>query len=78
MVLARLFRFILFSKATVRIVFISYFISLVYNTVGIWYAVQGLLSPLFAAVIMPLSTVTIVAFTTMATGFMGRYLKVNH
>jgi Cu+-exporting ATPase len=55
------------------IIYASYVISLLYNCVGIWFAVQGNLSPLFAAIIMPLSTVTIILFTTLGTGALARY-----
>jgi Cu+-exporting ATPase len=34
--------------------------------------VQGTLSPLFAAVLMPVSSVTVVVFTTVMTTWMGR------
>lgn len=37
--------------------------SLIYNLTGIYFAVQGLLSPLIAAVLMPLSTLSIVIIT---------------
>lgn len=37
--------------------------SLIYNLTGIYFAVQGLLSPLIAAILMPLSTLTIVIIT---------------
>ena len=66
-------RFIDFSKYSMRIIYASYVISLLYNCVGIWFAIQGHLSPLFAAIIMPLSTVTIIIFTTLGSGLMARY-----
>jgi Cu+-exporting ATPase len=64
-------RFIDFSKRSMKVIYASYVISLLYNTVGIWFAVQGNLSPLFAANIMPLSTVTIILFTTLGSGWMA-------
>jgi Cu+-exporting ATPase len=60
-------RFIQFSKNTITVIKISFIISLIYNIIGLSFAVQGNLSPLIAAIIMPLSSVTVIAFTTIAT-----------
>jgi Cu+-exporting ATPase len=59
--------FLRFSKDAVRIIHFSFLISLTYNLVGLSYAVTGNLSPLTAAILMPLSTVTIISFTSIAT-----------
>ncbi|MEO3405541.1 heavy metal translocating P-type ATPase metal-binding domain-containing protein [Mucilaginibacter sp. CAU 1740] len=64
---AKLPSFLKFSKDTVRIIHISFLISLTYNFIGLSYAVTGMLSPLFAAILMPVSTVTIISFTSIAT-----------
>jgi Cu+-exporting ATPase len=47
----------------VRTVYYSYGISILYNFVGLAFAVQGLLSPLIAAVLMPLSSISVIVFT---------------
>ncbi|MEO6148738.1 MAG: HAD-IC family P-type ATPase, partial [Mucilaginibacter sp.] len=59
--------FLKFSKDTVKIIHLSFLISLTYNLVGLSYAVTGNLSPLTAAILMPLSTATIISFTSIAT-----------
>lgn len=64
-----------FSRNSMKIIYMSYLISFLYNCVGIWFAVQGNLSPLFAAVIMPLSTITIILFTTLSTNLAA---KINN
>jgi Cu+-exporting ATPase len=64
--------FLGFSKDTVRIIHLSFCISLVYNLIGLSYAVTGTLSPLIAAVLMPLSTATIISFTTLATHYSAK------
>ena len=56
-----------FAKDTVNIIHISFLISLTYNVIGLSYAVTGALSPLMAAILMPLSTATIISFTSIAT-----------
>ena len=60
-------RFIQFAKDTKTVIKISFIISLIYNIIGLSFAVQGNLSPLIAAILMPLSSVTVIAFTTAAT-----------
>ncbi|MEC3881294.1 heavy metal translocating P-type ATPase [Parapedobacter sp. 10938] len=60
-------RFFAFAKDVRKVIHRSFGISLVYNAVGLSFAVTGTLSPLFAAILMPLSTVTIIGFTTVAT-----------
>lgn len=64
--------FLRFSKDTIVIIHISFFISLTYNLVGLSYAVTGNLSPLTAAILMPLSTATIISFTSLATHFTAK------
>lgn len=56
-----------FAKQAMRIIYSSFVISLLYNLLGMYFATQGSLSPLIAAILMPLSTITIISFTTLAT-----------
>ncbi len=69
-------KFLRFSKDTVNIIHFSFFISLTYNLVGLSYAVTGNLSPLTAAILMPLSTVTIISFTSIATHLAAKKRKL--
>ncbi|HRH38083.1 MAG TPA: heavy metal translocating P-type ATPase, partial [Flavobacteriales bacterium] len=64
-----------FLKATRRarrIVIGSLIISLCYNITGVSFAVSGHLTPLIAAVLMPLSSVSVVGFVTAAVGLATR------
>ncbi|MBT8263529.1 MAG: heavy metal translocating P-type ATPase metal-binding domain-containing protein [Bacteroidia bacterium] len=64
------------SKSGIRIIKWSFVLSLVYNVVGLGFAVTGHLAPVVAAILMPLSSISIVVFTTIATRFYGdRFLK---
>ena len=56
-----------FSKTSFRIIKASFAISLMYNITGLGFAITGHLSPLVAAILMPLSSVSIMAFTNLAT-----------
>ena len=60
------------SKSAKSVVIGAFVLSLFYNIVGIGIAVQGLLSPVMAAILMPLSSVSIVAFTTICTTILAK------
>lgn len=64
--------FINFSAVSKNIIIVSFIISFLYNVVGIYFAVTGNLSPLFAAILMPLSSITVVVFTTAATNLFAK------
>ncbi|WP_342646887.1 heavy metal translocating P-type ATPase metal-binding domain-containing protein [Mucilaginibacter sp. CSA2-8R] len=68
--------FFRFSKDTVTIIHLSFLISLTYNLIGLSYAVTGNLSPLIAAILMPLSTATIILFTSIATHVAAKKRKL--
>jgi Cu+-exporting ATPase len=63
--------YISYCKSSINIVIISFVISFLYNIVGLTFAVQGLLSPIFAAILMPLSSITVVVFVTVASNFVA-------
>jgi Cu+-exporting ATPase len=52
------------ARSGVRIVQYSYLVAFVYNAIGLSFAVTGQLSPLVAAILMPVSSVSIVLFGT--------------
>jgi Cu+-exporting ATPase len=68
---AKLYDFIRFTGTSMTVVKISFVISFLYNIVGIYFAVQGTLSPLIAAILMPISSISVVAFATFAISFMA-------
>jgi Cu+-exporting ATPase len=57
--------FMKYSKNAMKTIYMSFGLSLLYNIVGLSFAVSGTLSPIVAAIIMPLSTITIVSFVTI-------------
>lgn len=69
-------RILSFAKAGHRIIIISFIISLLYNAVGLWFAVQGTLSPVIAAILMPISTSSLVIYTVIASSLKARSLKL--
>ena len=64
--------FLNFSKISVKIIYISFIISFLYNIVGLTFAIEGMLSPIVAAILMPLSSISVVSFATLATNFMAK------
>ncbi|MGB0369647.1 MAG: HAD family hydrolase, partial [Flavobacteriales bacterium] len=60
------------AKQARLIVITAFALSLIYNIIGVSVAVQGLLSPVIAAILMPLSSVSIVLFTTVSSAVLVR------
>jgi len=58
-------KFLKSSKTGVRIVYWSFFLSFCYNVVGLYFAVSGQLSPILAAILMPLSSISVVFFASV-------------
>lgn len=64
-------RFIKLSKKTMTIIKVSFLLSFLYNIVGMYFAVTGQLTPIIAAILMPLSSITIVVFVTIFTNLVS-------
>jgi P-type Cu+ transporter len=66
------------SKSVIRF---SFIVSIIYNVIGLYFAMQGMLKPVSAAILMPCSTITIVIITTGASSLLalraGLSLKVD-
>jgi Cu+-exporting ATPase len=69
---AQLPGFLKMSKKTMNIIVLSFIISLLYNTVGLYFAVTAQLSPVIAAILMPLSSISIVTFVTLSTNLVSK------
>lgn len=65
-------KFLRFTKDSMTIIKISFAVSAVYNLAGLSYAVIGQLTPLFAAVLMPLSSITVIVITSLGSLFFAR------
>ncbi len=64
-----------FSRDAVRIVKLSFLLSSFYNVIGLSIAAMGLLSPVVCAILMPVSSISVVAFACGATAWAGRKLE---
>lgn len=62
-----LHQFLTLSHRAMKIIKTLLTISLIYNIIGISLAVMGKMSPLMAAILMPISSITVVSFTALAS-----------
>jgi Cu+-exporting ATPase len=69
--------FLKLSKQGIGVIKWAFLFSLFYNVIGLGFAVTGNLAPVVAAILMPLSSISIVIFTTVATHFLGKKLRTK-
>ncbi len=63
-----------FTQKAKRIILVSFIISIFYNIIGLYFALQGLLAPVIAAILMPASTISIILITFLLSEWYGRKL----
>jgi Cu+-exporting ATPase len=64
--------YIKFSKTSLNIIYLNFLISFFYNLAGLSFAVRVMLSPLIAALLMPLSSISVVFVATVATNLIAK------
>jgi Cu+-exporting ATPase len=64
--------FLKLSEKTMSIIKMSFVISFLYNIIGLLFAITGNLSPIVAAILMPVSSISVVLFATLATNFVAK------
>lgn len=69
---AQLHQFIAFAASGQQIIMASFILSIVYNIIGLYFAVQGTLSPLVAAILMPTSSLSIILITYGLSEWAGK------
>lgn len=67
-------RLLSFTGVARKIVYATFVFSLLYNCVGIYYSLTGQMSPLIAAILMPVSTFTIILLTTLGVRISSSFL----
>lgn len=70
--LKKLPKFLDYAKDSVNIIYASFVISFLYNLIGLSFAVEAKLSPILAAILMPLSSISVVLFATVMTNIFGK------
>lgn len=58
-----------YTRFGMRLIQFSFIVSLVYNFIGLSYALTGHLSPVVAAILMPISSATMLAISTLGMRF---------
>lgn len=74
----RLAAILRFSQGAVKIVRLSFLVSTLYNVVGIAIAALGLLAPIVCAILMPLSSISVVVFAAFSTTWWGRHVGISN
>ncbi|WP_242478829.1 HAD family hydrolase [Hymenobacter lapidiphilus] len=61
----RLATFMRFSRACLRVVLVTFALSFCYNAFGLALAVQGLFTPIVSAILMPISSLSVMLVATV-------------
>lgn len=70
----KLDKFMQLSRMNQKVIYKAFTLSLLYNLVGLSFAIAGVLSPLVCAILMPVSSVSVVIFTTLASRYQAERL----
>jgi Cu+-exporting ATPase len=72
--LAELPAFLAYARRAREIVIACFIVSLLYNALGLWLALSGQLTPLASAILMPVSSLTVVGLSSGAMRWFARRL----
>jgi Cu+-exporting ATPase len=61
--------FLKLSQKTIGVVKRAFLFSFIYNSIGLYFAVTAQLTPIIAAILMPISSISVVIFVTLATNY---------
>lgn len=71
-VVPRMHQILAFSRDTRKVIFANLSLSLLYNTVGLSFALTGALTPVVSAILMPVSSISVVISATVLTNYFAR------
>ncbi len=63
---------ITFARKSIHLVYYAYGLAFIYNIFGLSYAVAGVFTPVVAAILMPLSSVTVVLFGLISSNILAK------
>ena len=66
-----------YSNFGMKVIKFSYGFSLLYNCIGLSFAIQGDLSPIIAAILMPLNSITLVGIASLGMIWGGNKILLN-
>lgn len=64
---SKLTKFLRLSRQSMNVIRFNFALSFMYNIIGLTFAVKGALSPLVSAILMPISSVTVIVIATGLT-----------
>ena len=70
-------QFLAYARSGKKIVAASFILSILYNFAGLSFAVQGTLSPIVAAILMPASSISIVLLVTLLSSVSAKRIGLN-
>lgn len=65
-------KFLLLAKQSAGVLKMAFAISFLYNAIALSFAISGHLTPLVAAILMPLSSISVVGFSTIAIHLLSK------
>jgi Cu+-exporting ATPase len=71
----KLFQLIRYAKSAKTMIVFIFVLSIAYNLVGMYFATQALLSPMVAAILMPISSISIVALSALLSYLFAKQLR---
>ena len=71
----KLFQLIRYAKSAKTMIVLIFVLSIAYNLVGMYFATQALLSPMVAAILMPISSISIVALSALLSYLFAKQLR---
>ncbi len=74
-VLDKLPKFLKIARQSISTIKASFALSFLYNSIGLYFATTGQLSPVIAAILMPLSSISVVVFVTLITNYISLSLR---
>ena len=75
--LKRLNSILSYARSGKKAVQMAYALAIIYNIIGLFFAVRGVLSPVIAAILMPASSITIVLFALISTSLFAKNRQIN-
>lgn len=66
-----------YARKSINLVYLAYGMAFIYNIFGLSYAVTGVFTPVVAAILMPLSSVTVVLFGVLSSNVLAKRILKN-
>jgi len=63
---------------SLNIIVAAFCVSFVYNIIGLTLAVMGEFTPIVSAILMPISTISVIIFATVSVQIAANKMKLNN